>query len=283
MNIAITGQKGLIGNFLKKRLDREGHKIILEIDRREERDVSELENYQLKEKVDMFIHLADFCKINKIIENPDLGFNNAKNLFVVLEFCRKNKIPKIVFFSSSRVLNEGKNPYTASKLFGEELCKVYSECYNIKYLIIRPSTVYGPVLDYTKRLMHIFISNALQNKPLEVLGDPQTKTLDFTYVEDFVDGVMTAINHEEWNKTYNISGGEHNVFELAKFIISEIKSNSQIMIKDKEISQPQQVRVDNSEIEKLGFKTKISLHEGIRRNIEVYKKLFEEDPRVFDY
>ena len=46
----------LIGSFLKKRLEDEGHKIVLSVDLREGNDVKDLEDYLIEDKVDMFIH-----------------------------------------------------------------------------------------------------------------------------------------------------------------------------------------------------------------------------------
>ena len=117
MNIILTGHRGLIGSFLKKRLEDEGHKIVLSVDLREGNDVKDLKDYLIEDKVDMFIHCAAFCKINKTITEPPIGFRNAKDTFSVLEFCRKNNINKIMYFSSSRVLSEDKNPSTKSSTY----------------------------------------------------------------------------------------------------------------------------------------------------------------------
>lgn len=285
MNIILTGDRGLIGTYLKERLKKEGHKIILGIDKRDGKDIGCLNEIgdSLYNKVDMFIHAAAFCKINKAILDPSLAHQNSLDAFEVMEFCRKNKIPKIVYFSSSRVLSREKNPYTASKIYGEELCKAYKQCYDIDYLIIRPSTVYGPVLDRTKRLIHVFISNALLGKDLEIYGDSGKKTLDFTYIDDFIEALMLGINNKEWCKEYNISGEEEfNVFELAKFIVSETNSKSKIMVHDAETAQPQNVRLDISEIKKLGYSPKIPLKQGVKKTIEKYKEYFEKDKNVFN-
>ncbi len=272
MKIVMTGEKGLIGSFLKKRLEKEGYVIVMGCDLRDNKNVLDMKNKIINEKIDMVVHLAAHCKINQSIENPELAHvNNADGTFAVLEFCRKNKISKIMYFSSSRILNHEKNPYTSSKVYGEELCKGYKNVYGIDYLIIRPSTVYGPFWDKTKRLMHIFITNALEGKDIEIYGDPETKTLDFTYIDDFVDGTMLALNGE-WNKKYNISGNEEsNIFDLAKYIIAETGNKSKIVVKDKEISQPQEVSVDISEIKKLGYNPQVSLKEGTLKCIDWYK------------
>jgi len=285
MNIVLTGHKGLIGSALKERLEREGQKLVLEIDKKIGKDIDFLENYKPDsfDKIDIFIHAAAFCKINKIIEEPKLGHVNALNDFKVFEFCRKNNVPKIVYFSTSRTLSKEKNPYTAGKVYGEELCKAYKDCYGIDYIIIRPSTVYGPFLDKTKRLIHLFIISALSNKDLIIYGNPKTKTLDFTYIDDFIDGVMLTINKNGWNKEYNISGGEEfSVYELAKFIIQETNSKSQIKIAGAEIAQPQKVKLDISEISKLGYRPQVPLLEGVKKTIEWYGNYLKENPGAFD-
>jgi nucleoside-diphosphate-sugar epimerase len=116
--------------------------------------------------------------------------------------------------------------------------------------------------------MHIFIRNALQNKPLEIYGDLETKTLDFTYVSDFVNGVMLAMNGP-WNTAYNISGKqETRLIDLANFIVTETNSQSKIIQKREELAQPQKVALDLLEIEKLGYIPRVDIWEGTRRNIQ---------------
>lgn len=285
MNIFITGHKGLIGTSLKKRLVDDGHKIIGAIDLRENnRNLSNLRNLRSKIKIDMFIHAAALCKINKTVKDPPLAHvNNSAGTFHALEFCRINKIPKFVFFSSSRVLSKEKNPYTASKLYGEELCKAYSDSYGIEYLILRPSTVYGGFWDITSRLIHLYITAALAGKELKVYGNPKIKTLDFTHVDDFVDGTMLAINYEKWNKEYNISGGEeYKVQSLAEDIIKQTGSTSKIGVYDAETAQPQKVKLDILGIKKLGYTPKIPLKEGVEKTIKWYVEFFKRNPHALE-
>ena len=105
MKFILTGHEGLIGSFLLEKLKQLGHEPVLLIDARDGKNILDVEENELKESVDLFIHLAAFCKINKTIENPELAFeNNVLGTYKVLEFCRKNKIPKIIFASSSRIL-----------------------------------------------------------------------------------------------------------------------------------------------------------------------------------
>ena len=97
MNIALTGHKGLIGTFLKERLEMEGHNIVFEIDTREGKDIRDLKDLKINFKADIMIHMAAHCKINESISNPQRTFdNNVEGTFAVFEFCRKNNIPKII-------------------------------------------------------------------------------------------------------------------------------------------------------------------------------------------
>lgn len=279
----MTGHKGLIGSFLRKRLETEGHKIILKVDLRDGMNIRDLKDLKVNFKVDMVIHTAAHCKIKESISNPQKTFNNdVEGTFSVFEFCRKNNISKIIYFSSSRILNKEKNPYTAAKIYGENLCKGYNDAYGVDYIIIRPSTVYAPFWDETRRLIHIFITNALKNENLEIYGDPKIKTLDFTYISDFVDGVMLIINLNKWNIDYNISGEEeYNVYELSKSIIKKTNSYSKIIIRNAEIAQPQKVSLDISKIKKLGYSPKISLEAGVNKCIEFYKKYLYENEKNY--
>ena len=269
MNFILTGHKGLIGSFLLKALIEQGHKPILLIDKRDGKNVVDIGKEQISEPVDIFIHLADFCKINKTIENPENAFENSRGMEKVLEFCRKNKIPKIVYTSSSRVLASEKNPYTASKLYGEELLKAYGKCYGIGYVIIRPSTVYGPFDDKTARLVDIWIRAALRGEELKIFGN-ENKTLDFTYIDDFISGFLLAMGQE--NEDYDIAYGKGiKLVKVADLIIGMAGKGSKGFY-PVEIEQPQEVELDISEITKIGFQPKVSIEEGIRMTFEWYRE-----------
>lgn len=279
MRIFITGDKGLIGSALKDRLIKEGHEIVGSIDYKSGSDLCWLKTLELNSKIDLFIHTAAAVKINQIVADPSIANDtNTNGTFYALEFCRKNKIPKFIFMSSSRILSQEKNAYTASKIYGEELCKAYAQSYGIEYIIIRPSTVYGPFWDDSKRLIHLYITAALTGKELKIYGDPDTKTLDFTYLDDFIDGTMLTINNPCWNQEYNISGKEEfNVYELAKYIIELTGSNSPINFYPAEIAQPQKVKLDTSRIENIGYMPKTLLREGVKKTVDFYKEYIKTE------
>ncbi len=273
MKYAITGHKGLIGTYLKKRLDKEGHKCVLNIDQREGFNVMDLmfKETELNEQVDEFYHFAAQCRINEAIANPILPHkNNADGILAVLEFCRKHKVPKIIAASTSRVLSPERNPYVASKIYLEEMIKSYHDCYDMDYIIVRPSTVYGPLFDETSRCINNFLTSALKGEEIKIYGN-KDKTLDFTYIDDFVDGIMLA-RKGDWNKIYNISGkDEVKLSILALFIKNRVNNTIKINYYPEEKAQPQNVKIDTSEIEKLGYEPKVNISDGLDKMIKFYK------------
>lgn len=272
MRFIITGQKGLIGEHLKKELDKE-HECVLAIDKRYGEHLSDLDKYDIK--ADIFFHLASFCKINEGTKNPDRIFeDNVAGVSNALEYCRTNGIKKFVFFSSSRVLAREENPYTSSKKYGERLCEAYRQCYGIEYLIVRPSTIYGEHDDLTGRLITNWIQQAIKGETLEIYGN-EYKTLDFTYISDFNDGIKILLDN--WgmtkNKAFDISGEEEvKLVDLAAIIGDELNKVIKYEFTLPEIAQPQRISIDISQMKAFGYEPKIKLKEGVKRMCAYYKK-----------
>ena len=262
MNFVLTGHKGLIGSVLLNRLLQAGHTPIELIDIREGRNIRDMMELKSKERVDVVFHLAAFCKIKECINEPWLPWlNNVGGVHAVMEYCRKHDVPKIVFTSSTRVLYPEKNVYTASKVYGEELV----QSYGLDFSILRPSTVYAPFKDQTERVTHKFIEAAFAKKPLKIYGD-KNKTLDFTYVDDFVDALLAC--SKEKNTIWNVgTGREVKLFDVAQYIIDNTGGLGTIEFHPPEKLQPQRVVVDTD------YPCPTTMEEGMLKVINFWKAL----------
>jgi nucleoside-diphosphate-sugar epimerase len=246
-SIVTTGSLGLIGSRIRDKYKTNGVDWLTR---------SNIHRYDPK----LIIHCGAMTKINESISNPQKYFSaNVLGTFEILESCR-NHNADIIYFSSSRVESAHKNPYVASKIYGEELCKAYHECYGIKYKIIRPSTVYGP--GDKNRLVSIFIQNAIEGKPLTIYGN-EDKSLNFTYIEDFLQAFDLIYKKGAWNTDYDVGGETRKVFDAAMIIKMGLHSESIIEFKDAEVAQPQQVNIDDSKVRALGYVPRYSLEEGL--------------------
>ena len=259
MKALVTGGRGFIGSHLVREFPESSHVIDIKDDVRK---------FEFPGQYDIVFHLAAKCMIRDCIKDPMLSHShNALGTFNILEQMRQTDCDKIIYFSSERVMSKQKNPYVASKIYGEELCKAYQECYGIKYKIVRPSSVYGEG-DSTDRIVPRFIKNALNNKDLVIYGD-RTKSLDITYIKDFMQALKIIVEIAPWNDEFDVGNNkEVNINEMAKFIIKESYSNSKIINGAEESAQPQKVKVDNTKIKDLGYIQKYQWEEGIRKTIK---------------
>ena len=247
---------------------------------------NEAECKKLPSNVDTIIHLAANARVYELVEHPDRARDNFLTTFNILEFARTHNIRRF-FFASSRECygNAGKkvyaendaqfrtceSPYTASKIGGEALVEAYKRCFGIETVIFRFSNVYG-MYDDSIRVVPLFIRQARTGKPLTVYGE--RKYLDFTYIDDTVDGIVLAFKNFEKakNDTYNIAYGEGtSILDLAESVKKLTGSTSDIEVKESRTGEIVQFVADISKARKnLEYNPQIPLKDGIKKAIEWY-------------
>ncbi|MGZ3881570.1 MAG: GDP-mannose 4,6-dehydratase [Flavisolibacter sp.] len=232
----ITGGAGFIGNHLVRALlndkdllitiidnfdpfysrqikllntkDFEKHHQIVLFDRSlEDLSSSELQKI-LSQKVDVIIHLAAKAGVRPSINNP-LAYQrtNILGTQMLLDFAKDTGVKQFVFASSSSVYGVNQNlpwketerllpisPYAMTKLSGEMAGHVFSYLYGIRFIALRFFTVYGPS-QRPDLAIHKFIKSILANQPITMYGDGSTSR-DYTYVDDIVTGIVSAINYD---------------------------------------------------------------------------------------
>jgi len=207
MRVLVTGGVGFIGSNLIEKLHKQEHEVI-SVDnystgkKENEHSFCEYHNVDLQEhpleyvkmeKPDIIYHLAAKARILPSIQNPlHTMKNNVDSMIHVLDYARSKNVPVVYAGSSSVVGDIYSNPYTLSKFYGEELCKMYSEVYDTPISICRFYNVYGKY-QLTEgaycTLIGIFERLYNNNQPLTITGDGEQRR-DFTHVDDIVDGLI---------------------------------------------------------------------------------------------
>jgi len=296
-SILITGSSGTVGTALADALLKRGYDVT-GVDTRPNQwidavddctmvldlgDKSELN--KLPDSVDLVVHLAANARVHKLVQNPVGAQENFNTTFNVLEYARK--VGADVIFSSSRevygnneqmiydetdtYVDECESPYTASKIGGEALVKSYDNCYDIDTAIVRFSNVYGKY-DASNRVIPLFIAQASRGQDLTVYGD--SKVLDFTYIDDCVDGVLQVI--DQFNKsagtTFNIASGKGtSLLELAKIIVDSVDTDVDITVESNRTGEVGRYVADISKAQKvLGYEPESTLKAGINSTVEWY-------------
>lgn len=301
--ILISGGTGQIGSFLCEKLVECGSKVILigrSTKNLEEKKIlenssvefvpfdilsSEDENVFKKiEKVDFFIHLISNINPSKTNVFEDVINSIEINMDIVPKLLKKLTILKgICYVSSVAVYGKPKylpidencptNPITSygcGKLGGEKLLKIYCTDNSIPLTILRMVPVYGP-RNRSTQVIPTFIKKALHNEKIHLTGI-KNRFRDFIYVTDAVDSIIASIERNETD-VYNIgSGVKIKINEIAEKIISIIKSESIITKFYRKTDFDSILDISKAE-NKLGFKPKTCLDEGLKYEIEWHKKI----------
>lgn len=305
MRVLITGSSGQIGTNLALRLLAEGH-TVFGVDRRANPWTSafptllqDLAAPQREFKggiggapyppCDIVVHLAANAKVYELVEQPHRALENITLTFNVLEFCRANDLP-LIFSSSREVYGDihrylteetsadfsyTESPYSASKIAGEALVYAYARCYGLSYLVFRFSNVYGRYdndIERMERVIPLFIRQISCGEPVTVYG--REKVLDFTYVDDCVDGVVRGIRRllagEVRNRTINLAYGQGNsLIQMAELIGTALDRQPEIIVAP--AKRPGEVSYYVADLalarDLLGYSPGVPLEEGVRRAV----------------
>jgi UDP-glucose 4-epimerase len=242
---------------------------------------------------DAVVHLAANARVYNLVVNPLLARDNLEMTVNTLEFMRRRKIPNIIFASSREVygntyrikrsenavrVEDCESPYAASKLGGEALIHAYHRCYELNYIILRFSNVYGRY-DDSDRVVPLFIKSARTNKDLVVYG--KRKFMDFTYIDDAVHGIIRAIEHLESarNDVFNIASGEAvSIIRVARLIKKYMGTHNNILLEDKRTGEVVRFVADITKAKrKLAFKPKTHIELGIQKAVQWYAQRERSD------
>lgn len=232
--ILITGYKGLIGSQLYFYFNNSNMYDAIGIDRGDN-----IPN----DSFDIIIHCASNCIVRDVIKYPHLAKKNIDYSEIIINKALKDS-SFLFAFSSSRVACV-ENPYTVSKKFIEQKCEAYKNCYGLKYVIIRPETVWG-MQEKNKRVMKIWIENILNEKEVIVYGD-EYKQLSPISVYDFCDTFISIFNNKESyiHSKISISGDIIKVKDILNSIAEYFDKSIKIKFLSPELTQPQKcIRAD---------------------------------------
>lgn len=298
MKILVTGAAGTIGTRLCELLQQAGEEVIgvdrgptkwpqvdsvsYQVDLRYQEQL-----HSLPTDVDIIVHLAANARVYELVEHPEKALENLVTVFHMLEFARENGIRKFIFASSRETygninletytedtarIENCESPYAASKIAGEALVQSYKCCYDINFMILRFSNVYG-MYDKSARVVPRFIQQAQMNETLTVFG--KEKLLDFTYIDDAIAGLLGAIEHfdEAKNDVYNIAYGEGTtIMHLAERIRELTESSSSIETLE---SRRGEITTYVANIEKacraLAYNPQVPFERGIEKTVEWYR------------
>jgi UDP-glucuronate 4-epimerase len=314
MKILITGAAGFIGSHVAHSLLEDGHEVVgldnfndyYDVGLKEARHARLIENpcyegirgnihdYELlkeifeKHIIDRVCHLAAQAGVRYSLENPfAYQESNLKGFLNILEICRHHEIPRLVYassssvyggntkvpFSESDVVDHPVSLYAATKKSNELMAHSYTHLYGFQTIGLRFFTVYGP-WGRPDMAYWLFTKAMLQGQAIKVFnhGDMQR---DFTYIDDIVLGIKSAIFNDGLSPYEIINLGNNQPVQLTDFI-HEIADALGMQPKMEMLPmQSGDVHITYADISKaqtkLKYQPKTSIHEGINRFVDWYK------------
>ncbi len=303
MKILITGGAGFIGSHLTDKLIEQGHKVVVidnlstgkeenlnkqarfyNFDIRDEK----ISNVFKQERPEVVFHYAAQVSVKRSIENPvrdaDINITGTLN---ILENCKKFGVKKIIFAStggaiygetdtiptSEKQVANPRSPYGFCKLAVENYLYCYFQNFNLPFVALRFSNVYGPKQNPNAEagVIAIFFDRVFLGKDLIINGDGQ-QTRDYVFIKDAIKANLLALEKDKTG-IFNIGTAQetsvNDIFQKINHITD--KGLKSIYCS----AQPGEERrscLDFSKAQKeLGWNPEYKLEQGLKETYQWYQ------------
>jgi UDP-glucuronate decarboxylase len=168
--------------------------------------------------------------------------------------------------------------YDEGKRCAETLFFDYQHQHNLDIKVVRIFNTYGPRMHPNDgRVISNFIVQAIKGEDITIYGDGR-QTRSFCYVDDLIEGFVRMMNSEQgFTGPVNMGNpSEFTMLELADKVLSLVGGKSKPTFCSLPTDDPKQRQPDISLAkQKLDWKPKISLEDGLKETINYFKKMMD--------
>lgn len=303
--IYVAGHKGLVGSAIYRRLRQCGYQYIAtrtrgELDLRNQAEVEAF--FQAEKPQYVFVAAA---KVGGILANnskpADFIYENLMIQNNVLHSAYQHGVKKLLFLGSSCIypkmapqpikeeylltgsLEPTNEPYAIAKIAGIKLCEAYNRQYNMNFLSVLPTNIYGINDNFDLNSSHVlpalirkFHEAKVGNKPsVEVWGTGKPRR-EFLFADDLADAcvfLMERYQYSDLGGSVNIGVGDDlSIADLADVIKEEVGYKGEIVFNTSMPDGTPRKLLDVSLVNKLGWRASTTLREGIALTYSWYKQ-----------
>ncbi len=305
--IYVAGHRGMVGSAITRELEKNGyHNLLLkDLSKLNLIRQKETEDFFKTEKPDIVIIAA--AKVGGILANntyrAEFIYNNLMIETNIIQSAYENGVEKLIFLGSSCIypklapqplkeeyllsdyLEYTNEPYAIAKIAGIKLCENYYKQYGSNFYSAMPTNLYGPNDNFNLETSHVLPAlirkfheaklNEGEESKVVIWGSGKPKR-EFLFVEDLAEAIlflMENINAEDLYEKeisqLNIGTGEDlSISELANLISHVTGFKGRIEYDSSKPDGTPRKLMDVSRINKLGWKSKTSLKEGIKKTYD---------------
>lgn len=296
--IYVAGHRGMVGSAIVRRLEEAGyHNLVLrsskELDLRRQADT---EAFFAAEKPD-YVFLAA-AKVGGILGNAkqpaDFLYDNIVLEMNAIRAAWQNGVKKLMFLGSSCIyprlapqpmpenclltgaLEQTNEGYALAKISGLKYCEYLDSQYGADYISVMPTNLYGRNDNYHPQNSHVLPAFIRRFHEAKTSGQKKvvcwgtgSPMREFLYVDDLADACVFLMNTYSGTETVNVgTGKELSIRSLAELVARVVGYEGEIEWDASKPDGTPRKLLDVSKLEKLGWKYKTELEEGIRLTYE---------------
>lgn len=314
MRILVTGAAGFIGSAVAHKLLRCGHEVLgidnfndyypVALKRARHARLTALRGYRGVEgdicdrrllarlcrnhRFSAVCHMAAQPGVRYSIQQPFVyAHSNLEGFLGILEACRHAGIHRLVYASSSSVYGGNtKQPfcegdpvdrqvslYGATKRANELMAQTYTHLYGFQTIGLRLFTVYGP-WGRPDMATWLFTRDLLAGKKIQVFNHGRMRR-DFTYIDDIVDGIISALSVPRLAPYEIFNLGNHRserLMDMIAYLARALDVKPKIELLP---LQPGDVKATYADIGRarrlLGFNPRTPISVGLPKFVEWYR------------
>ena len=241
-----------------------------------------LDNYE----IDTIVNFAAESHVDRSILSADAFIHtDVVGVYLLLDEGRKSNLERFLHVSTDEVYGDvhtgfsvetdpfaPNSPYAASKAGGELMVRSYHVTHGMNTVITRGSNTFGPY-QYPEKLLPLFITEAIDDRPLPVYGDGM-QIRDWLYVEDHVTGIDTVLHKGVSGEAYNIAGEDlrHNIDVIRQLLKLLGKPESLIKhVPDRE-GHDRRYATNCDKLRALGWQRQYSFDSALEATVNWYRE-----------
>ena len=236
--------------------------------------------------VDAVINLAASTHVDRSLMEPDEFLKtDVFGVFTLLEAVKDLRIPRLLHISTDEVYGSVErgssresdplrpsNPYSASKAGGDLLALAYWQTHRTPVLITRSSNNFGPY-QYPEKVVPLFITNALEDKPVPLYGDGRN-VRDWLYVLDNCAAIDLVLRRGKDGQVYNIGGGHEveNIVLTRQIMHLAGKPETLIQPVRDRPGHDRRYSLDSKKVQQLGWAPRYRFGDALAATVAWYRE-----------
>lgn len=241
----------------------------------------------LGDGADAIVNVAAETHVDRsLVDASPFVRTNVDGVRVLLEAARDRGVARFLQVSTDEVYGEApggtyfserdavhpRNPYSESKVQGENLARAFFERDGLAVVITRGSNTYGPY-QFPEKVIPLFVTRLIEDRPVPLYGDG-LQVRDWLHAEDHARGILHALEHGAPGETYNLSGDNYYTnLELTRMLVEACGRSMETHVEHvtDRVNHDRRYAMTSEKAHALGWRPRVPFERGLRETVAWYR------------